>query len=238
MTIYILIPFIIIPQILFSGVLVKYENLNPWLTSQKYVPIIGNLMPSRWAFEALAVHQAANNRYEKEYFHINTQVYHYNFKKNYWIPEMEASIGFISLSLSNPDQASKVIATTRYLHKEFSKLPKKELSHFKGNMKALARGILQVNSINHIREFLVLLEGHYIRMLNKSVQKKDDITFSLKERLGGEKECKAFKLKYENERLIKFLNNSNQVEKIVEIGGELIRKENKMYELLKGYQAH
>ena len=203
-TIYILIPFIIIPQILFSGVLVKYENLNPWLTSQKYVPIIGNLMPSRWAFEALAVHQAANNRYEKEYFHINTQVYHYNFKKNYWIPEMEASIGFISLSLSNPDQASKVIATTRYLHKEFSKLPKKELSHFKGNMKALARGILQVNSINHIREFLVLLEGHYIRMLNKSVQKKDDITFSLKERLGGEKEYKAFKLKYENERLIKF----------------------------------
>ena len=237
-TIYILIPFIIIPQILFSGVLVKYENLNPWLTSQKYVPIIGDLMASRWAFEALAVNQAANNKYEKNYFETNRAVYHYNFMKNYWIPEMEASIGFISLALPNPEHAQKVINATKYMYREFSKLPPHELRHFKGNKKSLARGFLQVNSIGDIREFLVLLEGHYIRQLNKAVQRKDEITFRLKDKLGGEKQYKAFKLKYENERLISYLNNRNEINKIVEIGGELIRKENRMYERPRGYRTH
>ena len=151
---------------------------------------------------------------------------------------MEASIGFISLALPNPEHAQKVINATKYMYREFSKLPPHELRHFKGNKKSLARGFLQVNSIGDIREFLVLLEGHYIRQLNKAVQRKDEITFRLKDKLGGEKQYKAFKLKYENERLISYLNNRNEINKIVEIGGELIRKENRMYERPRGYRTH
>ena len=105
-------------------------------------------------------------------------------------------------------------------------------------MRALARGIIQVNAINHIKEFLVLLEGHYIRQLNKSITRKDDITYELKERLGGDEEYRALKYAYENERLLNYLNNKNELNKIVEIGGELVRKENKMYELPRGYLTH
>lgn len=237
-TIYILIPFVIIPQILFSGVLVKYENLNPWLTSQKYVPIIGDLMASRWAFEALAVNQALNNRFEKHYERVNQKVYHYSYKKNYWIPEMEAAIGFISISVGDPERTDQVIASTKFMYREFSQLPEVELQHFNGNLKALARGILQVNSINRIREFLVLLEGHYIRQLNKYVSQKDEITSKLKDKLGGERAYRDFKFKYENERLLTYLNNRNSITKIVEIGGTLVRKENKLYEFPKGYRTH
>ena len=48
-TIYILIPFLVIPQILFGGVIVKFEKLHKNLTSYEYVPVIGDLMASRWA---------------------------------------------------------------------------------------------------------------------------------------------------------------------------------------------
>lgn len=66
LTIYILIPFIIIPQLLFSGVLVKFETLN--IRQKEYVPIIGDLMIARWSFEAIATDQFKNNRYEKLFF--------------------------------------------------------------------------------------------------------------------------------------------------------------------------
>ena len=56
-TIYILIPFIIIPQLILSGVIVKFEKLNPIITVQKKVPLTGEIMASKWAFEALAVNQ-------------------------------------------------------------------------------------------------------------------------------------------------------------------------------------
>jgi hypothetical protein len=74
-TIYILIPFIIIPELLFSGVLVKFDWLrsrNP--TSYEYVPVIGDLMPARWAFEALAVEQFKNNKFERNFFTYDAKI--------------------------------------------------------------------------------------------------------------------------------------------------------------------
>lgn len=68
-TIYILIPFILIPQLLFSGVLVKFDALHlSRYSSREFVPVIGDLMTARWAFEALAVDQFKNNDFEKHFF--------------------------------------------------------------------------------------------------------------------------------------------------------------------------
>jgi energy-coupling factor transporter ATP-binding protein EcfA2 len=73
-TIYILIPFFIIPQLLFSGVLVKFDKLHQSkFTSGEYTPLIGDLMAARWSFEALAVEQFKNNRYERNFFKYNIE---------------------------------------------------------------------------------------------------------------------------------------------------------------------
>jgi len=73
-TIYILIPFFIIPQLLFSGVIVKFDKLHQSrFTSGEYVPVIGDLMAARWSFEALAVEQFKNNRYERNFFKSNIE---------------------------------------------------------------------------------------------------------------------------------------------------------------------
>jgi len=79
-TIYILIPFVIIPQLLFSGVLVSFDKLHIPGTKHEYVPVLGDLMPARWSFEALAVHQFSNNKFEKPFFEYNmvkSQNYYY-----------------------------------------------------------------------------------------------------------------------------------------------------------------
>src|SRR5664280_2905359 len=63
-TIYILIPVIIIPQLLFSGLFVKFDRLHQGrFTSSEFVPVIGDVMTVRWSFEALAVEQFKNNKY-------------------------------------------------------------------------------------------------------------------------------------------------------------------------------
>jgi ABC-type multidrug transport system ATPase subunit len=63
-TVYVLIPFLLIPQLLFSGVIVKFDKLHKYFTNFDYVPVIGDIMTSRWAYEALAVHQFKDNRYQ------------------------------------------------------------------------------------------------------------------------------------------------------------------------------
>ncbi|MCD6596545.1 MAG: ATP-binding cassette domain-containing protein [Bacteroidales bacterium] len=69
-TIYILIPFVLIPQLLLSGVVVDFDRLNKVFRHSVYVPLIGDVMPSRWSYEALAVNQFKNNKYEKMFFAV------------------------------------------------------------------------------------------------------------------------------------------------------------------------
>ncbi len=69
--VYILIPFLIIPQIMLSGVMVRFEDLSPAVTSQARVPLIGNIMATRWAYEALATDQFRNNPYEASFFYVD-----------------------------------------------------------------------------------------------------------------------------------------------------------------------
>ncbi|HEU4717434.1 MAG TPA: ABC transporter permease, partial [Bacteroidia bacterium] len=91
-TIYILIPFLIIPQLLLSGVIVKFEKLNPTITSQKNVPVAGNMMASRWAFEALAVDQFIDNKFERHFYAYDEMMSYTDFRKNYWIPHLRGII--------------------------------------------------------------------------------------------------------------------------------------------------
>ncbi|MCK7534145.1 MAG: hypothetical protein MZV63_25525 [Marinilabiliales bacterium] len=64
-TIYILIPFLVIPQIILSGIIVKYEKLNPNISSPVSIPVYGEIIAARWGYEALAVDQFMNNKFEQ-----------------------------------------------------------------------------------------------------------------------------------------------------------------------------
>lgn len=82
-SIYITIPILLIPQILLCGLVVNFSDLTPGSTTGN-VPPAGNIIPSRWAYEALAVTSYADNVYEKELFpfdktNYETQYYRHGF---------------------------------------------------------------------------------------------------------------------------------------------------------------
>ena len=70
--IYITIPLLLIPQILLCGLVVDFSDLTPRSTTGN-VPLVGDVIPSRWAFEALAVTQFTDNTYERPVFDLNQQ---------------------------------------------------------------------------------------------------------------------------------------------------------------------
>jgi len=87
-TIYILIPFIVIPQLMLSGVLLRFEKINPDISTPASVPWYGELITARWAFEALAVEQFIDNEYERIVYPYEKRMSIADFHKNYWIVEM------------------------------------------------------------------------------------------------------------------------------------------------------
>ena len=69
-SIYISIPILLIPQILLCGLVVSFSDLTP-NSKTGNVPFIGDLIPSRWSYEALAVTSFTDNDYEKPFFKLD-----------------------------------------------------------------------------------------------------------------------------------------------------------------------
>lgn len=86
--IYILIPFILVPQLLLGGAMIKFDELHHSLNNQKNVPIVGDLMASRWAYEALAVAQFRYNDYEKHFFEVNKDISKNSVYRSFMVPEL------------------------------------------------------------------------------------------------------------------------------------------------------
>ena len=116
-TIYILIPFLVIPQIILSGVIVKYEKLNPRISSPSKIPFYGEMMTARWGYEALAVEQFMHNEYDEPFYTVNKAMSIAEYKKNYWIKNLENKIDFIENDLKNPGNHEKTSSLSELTQK-------------------------------------------------------------------------------------------------------------------------
>ena len=95
-TIYIIIPLVMIPMMVLSGAMFSFEKLNRQITSVNKVPLIADVMPTKWAYEALMVHQFKDNRFNSNFFELEREISRTNFKSAYFIPELQERIGNLS----------------------------------------------------------------------------------------------------------------------------------------------
>jgi ABC-type multidrug transport system ATPase subunit/uncharacterized tellurite resistance protein B-like protein len=79
-TIYIVIPLVIIPMMVLSGAMFPFDKLNRKIGNVEKVPLIAEIMPTRWTYEALIVSQFKDNKYFTTPFTESGETY-YMLKK-------------------------------------------------------------------------------------------------------------------------------------------------------------
>ncbi|MBO7116309.1 MAG: ATP-binding cassette domain-containing protein [Prevotella sp.] len=89
--IYISIPLLLIPQILLCGLVVSFADLTP-KSKTGNVPVIGDFIPSRWSFEALAVTSFTDNRYERMFFDLDKEKYETQFYNVGYLYEIQSQL--------------------------------------------------------------------------------------------------------------------------------------------------
>lgn len=89
--IYITIPMLLIPQILLCGLVVNFSDLTPGSTTGN-VPLIGNVIPSRWAYEALAVTQFTDNEYKAPTFREAQLKYEAQYYRLAFLYELDSQL--------------------------------------------------------------------------------------------------------------------------------------------------
>jgi hypothetical protein len=123
-TIYILIPLLLIPQILLCGVIVKFDDLQDKTADKDAVPIVGELMVSRWAFEALAVEQYAGNRYMATFFENEKKSAQARFRADLLTTELVGRIDYLSGQINIGRPATELASGLAIIRNEIKKLDK------------------------------------------------------------------------------------------------------------------
>jgi len=74
--------------------MVKFEKLNPSipLTNPVGIPFYGEFITARWGYEALAVNQFMNNKYESQFYVFDKAMSKAKFKKDYWNVEVKGKL--------------------------------------------------------------------------------------------------------------------------------------------------
>ncbi len=229
-TIYILIPFILVPQLLLGGAMVNFDDLHPTLTNKKYVPLIGDIMHSRWAYEALAVQQFRNNEFQIHFYEIEKKKSEASYISSYLVSELELIARKCEKAKNDTAFKADYIKYINILNKEFKKLSKLK------DLKSVDFTVLQdINTDNFdsttlitTLEILANVKTIYNTKLNDQNTKRDEKFNELVE-LFGKEEVLKLKLENHNEKLSEFVLDKMNLRQIVETENGLIRKKDPIF---------
>ncbi|MFT5053875.1 MAG: ABC-type multidrug transport system ATPase subunit [Oceanospirillaceae bacterium] len=229
-TIYILIPFLIIPQLLLSGVIVKFDKLNPEFSSDAQVPFAGEIMTSKWAYEALAVYQFKKNKFSKDFYEFDKGISEATYKKDYWIPEIRNR----AIELSDPVRrrkfTPKALKTIILLRNELNDQAVLTPDLVFSEIADLDTTVITKITLESIKAYMAQLARHYVRQRNTIDTEKDRMITS-KIRTADERVAfNKMKDDYFNESLSDLVLNSNDFYRIIERDGHLIQKLNPIYQ--------
>jgi ABC-type multidrug transport system ATPase subunit/ABC-type multidrug transport system permease subunit len=117
-TIYIIIPLVMIPMMVLSGAMFSFEKLNRSISTVNKVPIIAEFMPTKWAYEALMVRQFKDNRFEDNFFELEREISSTSFKSSYYIPELEEKLSIINDEFRETEKIEKSSSDLEVLKNE------------------------------------------------------------------------------------------------------------------------
>jgi ABC-type multidrug transport system ATPase subunit len=125
--IYILIPLLLIPQILLCGVIVKFDDLQSRDAGKDAVPLAGEIMVSRWAFEALVVEQFKENRYMARFFDMEKEMSQARFRSEILATELIGQVDLVDgwIRLNKP--ADEVSRKLKIIKNEIEKFDKEKV---------------------------------------------------------------------------------------------------------------
>jgi len=220
-TVYILIPLLLIPQLILSGVVVNFDKFNPTITNPEKVPVMGDFMTSRWAFEGLMVNYFVKNKYEREIYDYEREASNNRYVGSLLIPQIETKLSDCYQSYKKGTIDSDA---TRADFKIVRHYTDKFLDRFgRDNLPAFERfQISTYDTIVHnaMREFYVTLRTVYNKRANRAQQQRDSIVVHL----NADGRFMDWKMKYHNNDLSNQVMAKNTAIQIMEYDGEFVRK--------------
>lgn len=223
--IYILIPFILVPQLLLGGAMIKFDELHHSLNNQKNVPIVGDMMASRWAYEALAVAQFRYNEYEKHFFDVNKKISTNSVYRSFMVPEMISINNEITRDSADWSDQER---SFRILKNEVTRLNEVHDLRAFPYTEQITPEYYSTSISERLDNYLRFAKDHFAKEYLKAQSARDKLYEDLVNEMGREGFVELEK-KYHNQFLADLLMNRAHFDMVYKGEDQLIQKKDPIY---------
>lgn len=178
--IYIVIPLLMIPMMVLSGAMFPFDKLNRKLARADRVPLIAELMPTRWTYEALMVKQYTGNEYGKRVYPLKKQMSVSDFNTIYRIPRVTEALENVTgtIKTGRPEEAE--ISEMRLLRHETARIGAAGVIEPFTGTDSLTPGLFNENLAERLAKWLNRVNGEYLRLSNLADMSLDNYVSSNK----------------------------------------------------------
>jgi ABC transport system ATP-binding/permease protein len=222
-SIYILIPLILVPQLLLGGAMIKFDDLHQSISKKIYVPFIGDIMVTRWAYEAMCVEQFKTNKFEKPFFRYDMAISQNDWNSSFLVPALNLKVDNCLAYSKNPEYRTDVETDLKKI--------KYHLNSF-ANMTGIKPGPW-INNLNYqdfnesvAKNSKKLLDSLKVsfRLNSRLITFKRDSLFKMLESKTGEDKFVDIRTANYNENLANVVLNRLSTNKIYDAPDRLIQK--------------
>lgn len=227
-TVYVMIPLLLIPQMILSGLLFSFDKLNDIISTKGKVPVVADMMASRWAYEALAVDQFMNNSFESPYYETEKYESQADYRSSFLVNEMDKKRKFIADNIGIKSDSVRAlinkdlnIIQTVISNDFFKKGMEKELN----TPWTADRFSPEFNT--KLEAFLEAYKKFYQDAYNVAARRKETLVNQLEKEPGYD--LNEYKNKYYNESLADLVKNVSEKDRIIEYKGRLYQQVNPVF---------
>ena len=228
-SIYITIPFILVPQILLSGTIVRFDDLHPSLTKRIYTPAVGDVMVSRWAYEAMAVTQFKENAFDKHFFAFEQKISQSHFRSAFLVPRLQTLLEECTrMVVSEMVEKPKLERNLRIIRNELVELQELEVVPPFEFVDMLTLNDFTEEISDELTGYLFFIRMNLAEMGDVARQQKDSIYTNLVDSIGVDA---VFRLQQQNHNkaLADWVLNATEVNKYLETDSRVIQKLDPIY---------
>jgi hypothetical protein len=198
--------------------------LNPTISTHSTVPVFGEMMTSRWAFEALAVNQFKNNRYERHFFDDDQRMSQAVFKKDFLIPELIKRTDYAILAMTQDEKKYMLDSNLTLLTNELAREAKINPRRAFARIQQLTPATFNAALGNDLKTYLHALKQYYIDQYNNAGTRKEETVTRLQQASDDPDALLKLKMRFENESLSDLLKNTAEQKQIEESEHRLIQR--------------
>lgn len=229
-TVYVMIPLLLIPQMILSGLLFNFDKLNSIISTKGKVPVIADLMASRWAYEALVVDQFMNNKFEKPFYTLEKYESQADFHASFLVNELEKKRKYIA---ENKDEKNDSILSI--VRKDIAILQQTiSEDFFKRGLENDLKSEWTIEKFTpefskRLEDFLLAYRKFYQDAYNMTVARREAIIFKMESDKASGYSLNEAKNQYYNESLADLVKNVSEKERIIEYQGKLYQQINPIF---------